>query len=244
MKSTVIEKEDIYTFLAATELCEGVIDKELSELEKILFIVKYKKNEKIFWEDDSAETMYIIYSGCIKISKFLESGREIGLDILAKHTFFGEMGALFEQTRNAGATALTDSILFKINSSDLKSFLFKHPIIMYNMLKGYANWLRDLNNKYKISQKNVDISVSRVLYTIGQLAKLFGKRVHNQIHINTILSQKQMADFASVSNKTFSVEIHKLMKDGLIIKPEGRRSELLITDATKFYELLVESSRE
>ncbi len=244
MKTIKLSKRDISNFLEETSICESLVSDDLYDLAKFITPIKYKKDEKIFWEGDTADSMYIIYSGCIKISKSLESGREIGLEILAEHTFFGEMGALFEQIRNAGASALTDSVLFRINSSELEELLFKYPRVMFNMLKGYADWLRNLNNKYKISQKNVNISVSRVLFTLGQLARLFGEVKHNQIHIKTSLSQKQMADFASVSSKTFSVEINKMITEGLIEKPDGRRSELLITDAKRFKELLVENKGE
>lgn len=244
MKNLNLSDEDICNFLEETPLCESLAAEELPKIASYLTFSKYKKNEEIFWEGDETDKMYLIYKGCVKVSKEMENGREIGLEVLAEHSFFGEMGALFEPTRNASATALTDSVLFKIDSVRLKELLFKHPQIMFNMLKNYALWLKDINNKYKISQKNVDISVSRVLYTIGQLAKLFGEIKHNQIHIKTALSQKQMADFAAVSTKTFSIEITKLIKEGIIDKPEGRRSELVITDAEKFKQLLAKNKGE
>ncbi len=80
------------------------------------------KNDTIFNKGDAADSMFIVEQGSVRV----EIENPV---ILSSGSFFGEMALLSKSTRNATITALEDSKLLELQSSDLDELFEEHEVL-------------------------------------------------------------------------------------------------------------------
>jgi CRP/FNR family cyclic AMP-dependent transcriptional regulator len=86
----------------------------LEKIEEGKTILQLRKDETVFSQGDSAEAIYFIQSGEVKIAVVSPAGKEAVLTMLGPHGFFGE-GCIVGQTlRVSTATVIQASTLFRI----------------------------------------------------------------------------------------------------------------------------------
>ena len=69
----------------------------------------YKKSDYIYFEEDSANKIFLIEKGKVKIGYYTEEGHEIVKAILTKGELFGEKAILGEEKRNEFAQSIDSS---------------------------------------------------------------------------------------------------------------------------------------
>ena len=69
----------------------------------------YKKKDYIYFEEDSANKIYLIEKGKVKIGYYNENGHEIVKAILAKGELFGEKAILGDNVRDEFAQSIDNS---------------------------------------------------------------------------------------------------------------------------------------
>ncbi len=101
------------------------------ELVKKFNLVKFKAGELIVKEGESSNSMFIIKSGEVKVSK---DGNEITK--LGPSDFFGEIGLITGQQRTADIFAITDVELMELKKEDIDFIVIKYTEVL-NILKDY-----------------------------------------------------------------------------------------------------------
>src|SRR3984893_18687483 len=82
-------------------------------------ISDYRKNQTVYSQGASADSVFYIQTGKVKITVLSEQGKEAVVSILGKDDFFGE-GCLAGQTRRlATAMAMTECVIARINKADI-----------------------------------------------------------------------------------------------------------------------------
>lgn len=66
---------------------------------------RYERGQVIFSEEETGQTMYLVVSGRVKVSRWLASGREVILAFHPAGDYFGEMALIDRQPRSALAKA-------------------------------------------------------------------------------------------------------------------------------------------
>lgn len=100
--------------------------------------------EVIIREGDVDDSMFIISSGRVKVTKTSEVGSEIILAHLNDGAFFGEMALLSESPRAASVIAEEETLLFQVSRDILAQVVKNFPSVSNIMLKFYR--ARLLNN--------------------------------------------------------------------------------------------------
>ena len=90
-------------------------------------VLQLGKDEKVFCQGDTAEAIYFIQTGKVKVTVVSAVGNEAVLTILGPRGFLGE-GCLVGQTlRVSTATAMQTSTLFRIERCAMLRFLHAQP---------------------------------------------------------------------------------------------------------------------
>src|ERR1700691_5676209 len=77
-------------------------------------LVLFPKKQRVFTQGDSADAVFYIRTGKVKLTVVSKTGKEATIGILGEREFFGE-GALAGQTLRMGsATALTECAVLRI----------------------------------------------------------------------------------------------------------------------------------
>ena len=110
-------------------------DQELGVFQKIVVEKKLPKGTPLYVENMLGETMFIIKSGKVKVSKNLRQLGEKMLLQLKSGEFFGEM-ALFDSNaqRLTSAVCLEDTDLYLIQAEDFKKFMGAEPALALKFL--------------------------------------------------------------------------------------------------------------
>jgi len=114
----------LVTFEAILEvpLFEELPIKALSKINEKLDAVLLPPNEAVFEKGEEADSMYIIESGRAQVE--LENPI-----VLEQGDYFGEMGLINNNPRNATITTLEEVKLLQLKKEDLEELFDEHPVL-------------------------------------------------------------------------------------------------------------------
>ena len=120
--------------LSSVPLFATLGDEFLGYLRDRAELVSCGKGQVICKQGDVADAFYLIRSGLVRVSQSMPGG-EMVRTYLKRGEFFGEIGFLKEQPRNATCTALDAVDLVKINATDFRVMLEKFPVVRDSLMK-------------------------------------------------------------------------------------------------------------
>jgi signal transduction histidine kinase len=119
--------------LQATPVCEKVFDPETV----------------IFRDGDYGDTMMLVGSGLVQISKAGRQGHEEVLSLIEANDFFGELALLDREPRSASAIALKDTVIGEIDRSAFEFLMEKAPrVLPINYTRVTVERLRSSNSRF------------------------------------------------------------------------------------------------
>jgi CRP/FNR family cyclic AMP-dependent transcriptional regulator len=222
-QSSILREVPIFTELS---------DEDLSMVMNMTVRRAYPKNSMIVIEEDQGDTLYIIESGTVKITRLDEEGREVILAILGPSEFFGEMALLDGQGRSANVMAIEDTVLFTLNRRDFLDVLERFPSISVQLLKEMTLRLR--KSDQQIKSLSLSDAEHRIGIAIHRFAEDMGIFKMGQVVIKRLPYQQDIANMSGTSRETVSRMLKSLEKKGLVER-EGRR--LVIRDYAAFTRL-------
>jgi CRP/FNR family cyclic AMP-dependent transcriptional regulator len=114
----------------------------LVEVAEILEEVEAGKGTHIFNRGDIANCMYIIFKGEVLIH---HDGKPLAT--LKENDFFGELSLLDTETRSAGAKALMDVVLLKLDQDPFYEIMESRIEVAKGIIKTLCRRLRNQNMK-------------------------------------------------------------------------------------------------
>lgn len=149
------EQKNIDT-LKSFWIFDTFLDEELYMLLPYLYHRTYNKDEVIFFQNDPAQSVYLIESGEVKIYLEINNSEEDLRHIKSNDTF-GENAVFEESRRNYSATVISDKAeIMMIPQVCLKSIFEKNPSlkgkIFYNIAHNYYDFNRELVHTYTQDQ--------------------------------------------------------------------------------------------
>ncbi len=207
---------------------------ELSEeatrtIDNIIIRKNFHKDQIVLFEEDTANYMYIVYSGKVRVVKQNEDGREQIIAIRKKNDYFGEMALLDGKTSPATVIAHEDAVIGLLSKNDFNLYLFSNEAIRSNIISLLCNQLRDSWAMIKIL--SFDNAEDRVIAVLGRMHDLYGMADDRGGIINVKLTHQQLANYASVTRETVTRILNRLEKDESIQILESKN--ILLTK--KFY---------
>lgn len=192
----------------------------------------FQKNTMIVIEEDSADTLYIIDKGSVKITRLNDEGREVILAILGSSEFFGEMALLDGQGRSANVMALDDTVMYTLTRRDFLDVLNRFPSISIQLLREMTSRLRKSDQQIKsLSLSDAEHRIGIALHRIAEDMGIFKL---GQVVIKRLPYQQDIANMAGTSRETVSRMLKSLEQKG-ILEREGRR--LTLKDYASFTRL-------
>ena len=207
-------------------------DEDLNIIMQLTVRRLFGKNSMIVIEEDQGDTLYIIESGSVKITRLNEEGREVILAILGSAEFFGEMALLDGQGRSANVMAIEETVLFTLNRRDFLDVLERFPSISIQLLKEMTSRLR--KSDQQIKSLSLSDAEHRIGIAIHRFAEEMGIFKMGQVVIKRLPYQQDIANMAGTSRETVSRMLKSLERKGLVER-EGRR--LIIRDYAAFTRL-------
>lgn len=132
--------EKAISVLKRISLFKGLFDNEFNVLLEICSIKSFERSEKIFNENDTAKSLFVILNGKVGFST-----EEKGvIDIFSTGEVFGVMGVITSNTRVANAIALSEKLtVFEVLKGDFDLLLGRAPRVSYIIMKNMASELAE-----------------------------------------------------------------------------------------------------
>ena len=166
--SAISNLSDEAQSLARVPLFQRLEPHELEDLAAEVEQVNYKAGEVIFHEHDTADALYVLEEGAVRIWITDEDVREVTLAELQPGQFFGEMAVLDRGQRSSSATAIVDTHLHRLSSDRFQKFLMAHPECAIDVICEVGARLRQTNLLVtQRASRNIN-EVMEERYTVGQ----------------------------------------------------------------------------
>lgn len=114
-------------FLGSNPYFSGVSPAALDSISRLIFEKTAEKGEVILLEGDSAEALYFVTSGAVKVFKTSGEGKEQILSIVRPGESFNDVPIFDDGPNPASAQAMGPVVLYGIRRSELKLILRDHP---------------------------------------------------------------------------------------------------------------------
>lgn len=189
----------------------------------------YRKNEFIYFPEESANHIYMVADGRVKIGNYLEDGKEIVKSILTKGEIFGELALAGEEIRKDFAQSLDDTTsVCPLGIDDLKALMVQDKELSFKILKLVGLRLMKLERKLELLV--FKDARTRVIEFLKDSAAWKGKKVGSETMIPTSLTHKDIASLTGTSRQTVTTILNELKEKNLI---NFDRKKILIRDLEK-----------
>ena len=191
-------------------ILETLSEKELNNIK----LIKLKKDEILFMEDDVCNSVGIVKKGELKIVSYLENGTEVIYNVLSKSNIFGN-NLIFssEPIYRGDVVAKEETEVYLVDKATLVSILIDNEKFLLAYLQAQSDFGKQMNLNIKLLTFNN--AKDRILYYLD-------------INKNKI-AFKSVADLANklfLTREATSRELHKLEKDKIIVISAHRITKL------------------
>lgn len=139
--------------LSSSPLFLGLSQEDMRELEARFHARDIDEGMTVFVENMPGESLYLIQSGVVKISKMLSEGEERILVILGPDDVFGEMALLDGAARSATARVAESATLLALKRQDFEELCDHNPRLglqlIRNISRVFSQRVRNNNDEYR-----------------------------------------------------------------------------------------------
>jgi len=123
------------SFIVPLQLLNGMSQQAVYDFNAMVRTTKRQRGEWIFVFGDSADSIYLLREGRIKITALADDGHEVLREIIGPGEIFGETSLILGIPRTTSAQALEASLLCEIRRKDFETLLSMYPELLFQLLK-------------------------------------------------------------------------------------------------------------
>ena len=196
--------------------------------------IKIARHSNVYSCGDQDEMVYFIESGQIKLLMLSSEGKECLLAIHSAGDVFGELCLSGLGTRLETATAMKQTMLKQIHSSQFLGRLSRD-----SLFEGFVRYLavRIADQQQVIANLVTVDSEQRLGQTLLQLARTMGKKDPRSIRIELRISHEELSEMVGTTRPRISLFMQRFHNLGLI---ETNREHFLIIKEKKLTDYLAQ----
>ena len=201
-------------YLKQIKVFAGLSETDKQELHAITRMVSYAKDELIYLPGQPGNTVYVLKTGRVKISRLNEDGREATICILEAGEIFGEVETLGGIPRETMVQALEPILVCEIPRDDFGRFLDKCPPVGKRILKLIGGCLRYVETK--LSDLVFRSASARLARLLLELSETMGESDQGGIRLNVRFTHQNLANLIGTSRETVSALLSQFQRQGLV----------------------------
>jgi CRP/FNR family transcriptional regulator len=219
--ATVTESE--LWFLQRFRLLETLNDDQRETIRKVIVISELKRGSRIYMPGDSADHIYLLRFGVVKLGTPIEDGNLHILTFLYTGDLFGESAVIEDTPRDHVAEVHEDSIICSVPREPLLQIMRETPEFGWQLTRLMAMRLRMFKTRVEhLLHRSAQARIAHTLLTLGQQ---FGAEVGHGLVIPLRLSQRDLANLVGVRRETVNLVLQDFRHRGLV---EAQRRRILV----------------
>ncbi|MBM3836818.1 MAG: cyclic nucleotide-binding domain-containing protein [Verrucomicrobia bacterium] len=220
--------------LETSRLFGGLTESELRVLKEAVRTPSFAPGKVIFTEGDIGDGLYVVRSGSVLISAFVNEAERRPLSHVGEGDFFGEMAVVDNEPRSATATAEVETEVYFIPREVVLQMLERSPKLAVNLMREFSLHRREFNRQYIR-----EVLESERLTLVGRFARAIVHDFKNPLNVVGIA-----ADLAAMDNA--SLEVRQMARNrirGQIDRLTAMINELLeFTRGSESLSVLVKTN--
>jgi CRP/FNR family transcriptional regulator len=228
MQAALAVSQAKYWHLRQVDLFNGLGSADVRQLGELVETELREQGDTIYRVGDLSDTVYVLKSGKIKLSRTSEDGKELILYYIRPGEVFGELAITGQELRNGTATVVEDAFICAIRREHLASYLDRNPGLAMEFSRIIGK------RKQQIESRVMDLVTkdvrTRLADTLSELARDFGIEEDEGLRIDLPLTQSDLAQLVGSTRETTSTIFNEFRRDGLV-QSEGRSIWLLDHEA-------------
>ncbi len=217
-------------FLKSTPHFSGLSMSELDLIAHLVFEKTAERGEIILLEGESAQALYFVASGVVKLFKTSAEGKEQILKIVRPGESFDDVSVLDGGPSVASAQAMGPITLYGLARDDIAAILRDYPLVALNIHKVLAARVRHLVSLVE------DLSFRHVA---ARVAKILLEHAGQPPGIGPRLSQQDMAAMAGTAREMIGRSLRALEEEKAIRLEHHR---IIITNRQALQEMVEAST--
>lgn len=216
LSSPVNGREKKFWYLQNHRLFDQLSDDAVNGLCIISRYKEARRGDHIFFTDDTADRIFIVKTGALKIVQTDRDGHERAKDVLGNHDLFGHLPVLSSSAQQAEhAVALTDDVaICTFKRSDFEEVLARNPQVSLRLASHMGEKLRSLEQRYN-SLVFKDVR-ARLLEFLRYYRDKFSDQRDAQGAVPNHLRQEDIAQLIGSTRQTVAELIGELEREGLV----------------------------
>ena len=213
---------------------------ELDEHEKNLIreygtVIHYPKGQIIFSEGDTADRVYLVEEGFVKIYRITADGRRVTVGSMrTSGQLMGLAETLYHGERTCFAGAISDATLVVVRRARFEELLDKHPSIAIKVATTLGVRMRDAE---AIIQEMVSLQVpGRLALLLLKMSERAGVETKTGTKIGIRLTHEEIAAMIGTSRQTVTSLLNIFRQENSIAIEE---KEMYILDPDKLNKWIV-----
>ena len=196
------------------ELFKGIDNVDYDEaIEKMKFL-KLKAEDYIFKPGDSAENMYVIHKGTIKVFHNTIDGREQILYLYHENDFVGGHNILEDVEYIYMGQALTDCEVIMIPRDIFNKYLINSPLALTKILKKSFERIRLAEDLVqRLSTSNATMKTAALLL---RLKDTMGVETKDGIRLDLAMNREELGNYSGLTRETITRKLGEFKKLGYI----------------------------
>lgn len=204
-------------------LLDGLSKAEVKHVLTFMRKTTVKQGEFIFLTGESADFLYIIQQGLVKISYITSDGDERIIDFRDNGRIFGELFLGRYRHRVGFAQAMTDCVVYKLCEHCLYEISQCYPQINQNFIKHLVNSQREaFARMHALSRSDAKL---RMLGLLEVLARTTCCSSNGIFSLHPMITQEDLSNLAGLNRSTVCSLINECRREGIL---SGTRRDIIV----------------
>jgi len=195
-------------------LFKEVEDKTIIQLAVLSQMSYSTKKEVIYFPEEPSNTIYLLKSGKIKISRISPDGQTVTLALLGAGEIFGESAILGQETHQNIAEVVEDAVICAMDRTAFQELL-ENSHALSRRVRSHLG-LRIRKVEAQIEDLVFKDAHQRVVSFLVRYVRDFGKKMVDLWEVRPFLTHQDIAELTATSRQTVNAILNELKSDGKI----------------------------
>ena len=201
------------SFTGPLQLLNGLRQQAVHDFNAMVRTTKRRRGDWIFVLGDSADSIYILREGRIKITALAEGGHEVLHDIIGPGEIFGQASLILGIPRTTSAQVLEASLLYEIRRKSFETLLSTYPELSFQLLKSVVVRLKHAEAQLvNVVCHDISLRVRKTL--VDLMVKESGALPDRPIKIK--ITQQDLANLIGASRQKTWQTLKELEDSGVL----------------------------
>ncbi|TXK76628.1 Crp/Fnr family transcriptional regulator [Paenibacillus sp. N3.4] len=201
-------------------------EESFERLQSIMYVKHAAKGDYLFWEGDTADKLYYVIQGGVRITKLSDTGKSFILYLHQAGDLFGQMDPFQNSLQSFSAEVTEDCKIGVIQRKDLEVLLWQHGDLAIEFMKWMGLMHRMTESKFR------DLMMygkpGALCSLLIRLSNSYGIPNGKHTLINYKISNSEMADMIGATRESVNRMLSDMKKEDAV---EFHNGQIMIKNA-------------